>query len=192
MKKESIILFALLVFLLLLTVTACSSKEEIVISPPAIEVEPDYESEPAQESEPVNNTPVQSEPHESFPQEVPTQKVEISVDFADNVNLDSFASLNEFHDEGDQRIIFMTNVPVAGFSYVEIGYTEDSDFFVDDVLFSLFELLPDSPFVVTWMHQGYIPHRGITYAGENGETRYFTINQSGEDGSLILVEFMPK
>jgi hypothetical protein len=39
------------------------------------------------------------------------------------------------------------------------------------------------------MEWGSIPHRGISFKDGTDTTRYFYIAASGEDGSLLLVEF---
>lgn len=123
------------------------------------------------------------------------EKALVSVDYATDELLgkyDSFAEFIEFEDEDYQKIIFTTNIAVKDFRFIEIGFeAEDTDvtFFENNVLYSLAELLPTKPFVVTWMEWGSIPHRGISFIDETDTTRYFYIAMSGEDGSLLLVEF---
>ena len=36
---------------------------------------------------------------------------------------------------------------------------------------------------------GDLPNNGVSYVGEDGATRNFAVNVSGEDGSLMLTEF---
>jgi hypothetical protein len=125
-----------------------------------------------------------------------SEEVIVSVDYATDKLLkeyDSFTEFTEFEGEGFQEIIFTTNVAASNFKFIEVGYKEeDSDIilFGSKVLYSLGELSPEKPFKVTWMEQGTIPHRGISYTDETGATKYFYITMSGEDGSLFLVEFM--
>lgn len=124
------------------------------------------------------------------------EEVIVSVDYATDELLkeyDSFAEFTEFEGEGSQKIIFTTNVAASNFKFIEVGYKEeDGDiiFFGSGVLYSLGELSPEKPFTATWTEQGSIPHRGISYTDETGTTKYFYITMSGEDGSLLLVEFM--
>lgn len=125
----------------------------------------------------------------------PGEKVLISVDYATDELLsqyDSFAEFIEFEDENPQKIIFTTNIPVRDFGFIEVAY-KDQDmnvtFFENQLLYSLEELSPTKPFLVTWIEQGALPHRGISFIDETDRTRYFYIAMSGEDGSLLLVEF---
>lgn len=134
----------------------------------------------------------------TIPSDSATEEALVSVDYASDELLseyDSFSEFIEFEDEGFQKIIFTTNIAVKDFRFIEVGYKDDDidfTFFENDVLYSLEELSPAKPFVVTWMEQGTIPHRGISFIDETGATRYFCIAMSGEDGSVFLVEFNNK
>ncbi len=122
-------------------------------------------------------------------------KVEISVDFMREEFLGKYASYEEFiefDDDGYQKIVITTNVAVKDFKFIEIGYEEKETsvvFSENKVLYLLEELMPEKPFIVTWMEQGAIPHRGISFIDETNTTRWFYIATSGEDGSPLLVEF---
>lgn len=56
-------------------------------------------------------------------------------------------------------------------------------------LYAQKELKPDRPLVVGMTFYGSIPHYGISYRDENGQTRNFSVNISGRDESLELSEF---
>ena len=132
------------------------------------------------ESDPSD--PVVSEPEELI----------VSVDCATNELINKYDAVEEFDEAGDQKIILTTNLAVKNFRFIEIGYQEEDGsikFFENKALFSLDEFLPNKPFVVTWMEQGAIPHRGVAFDDENGATRHFYLSMSGEDGSVLLVEF---
>ncbi|NLP47522.1 MAG: hypothetical protein GX345_01095 [Clostridiales bacterium] len=124
------------------------------------------------------------------------EKALISVAYMTDELLEKYDSFHEFtegQDENSQKIIFTTNLAVKDFSFIEVAYEDkgtDFTFFENRVLYSMEELSPTKPLAVTWMEQGTIPHRGISYIDENGKTRYFYITMSGEDGSLLLLEFM--
>ena len=116
----------------------------------------------------------------------------VSVDCATNELINKYDAVEEFDEAGDQKIILTTNLAVKNFRFIEIGYQEEDGsikFFENKALFSLDEFLPNKPFVVTWMEQGAIPHRGVAFDDENGATRHFYLSMSGEDGSVLLVEF---
>lgn len=142
-----------------------------------------------------SSTPGNDIPESSNPTTSVTEKVFVSVDYATDELLskyDSFDEFVEFEDEGYQKIIFITSIVVKDFRFIEVGHKDEDmnvTFFENKVLYSLDELLPEKPFVVTWMEQGLIPHRGISFVDESNTTRYFYIAMSGEDGSLLLVEF---
>jgi tetratricopeptide (TPR) repeat protein len=124
-----------------------------------------------------------------------TKKVLVSIDYMSDElvrKYDSIAEFIEFEDEGYQKIIFTTNIAVKDFKFIEVSFKEQDmgiAFFENKILYSLEELLPEKPFVVTWMEWGSIPHRGISFIDETDTTRYFSIQASGEDGSLYLSEF---
>lgn len=126
------------------------------------------------------------------------EKVVITVDYATDTHLNSYQSFHEYADaeleyaDHAEKIIFMTSAPAKNFKFIEIGFEADDTeirFFEESVLYSLPELLPEKPLVVTWLSQGTIPNRGITFTDETGTARYFCVTQSGKDGSVLLVEF---
>jgi len=103
---------------------------------------------------------------------------------------DEYLDLTWF-EEGDQRVAFTANVLVHDFSILELGY-EDGEFYAGRPLIVQKELLPNRPLVVTWAEQEGTPNRGISFADEAGETRYFIleINQGGAGNVLLsLREF---
>ena len=63
-----------------------------------------------------------------------------------------------------------------------------ADFLVD-TLYALDRLKPERPLVVALTFYGSTPHHGISYLDSKGKTRYFTLGESGMDGSLELTEF---
>lgn len=144
----------------------------------------------------ANSSTAGSDPSQSpNPATSATEKVLVSVDYMTDELLskyDSFAEFIEFEDESSQKIIFTTNIAVKNFKFIEVGY-KDKDvnvtFFENKVLYSLEELSPAKPFAAIWMERGTVPHRGISFIDETDTARYFYIAMSGEDGSLLLVEF---
>lgn len=110
-------------------------------------------------------------------------------------NYDSFDEFIDYKDEYSQRIVFSTNSVIKDFKYIEIGHKEEDAgivYFENAVLYSLDELLPENPFVTTWTEVGdVISYRGIAFTDDNNVTKYFYIKISGEDGTLLLIEFQP-
>lgn len=119
----------------------------------------------------------------------------VNVDYVTDDLLSKYSSYNEFtefEEEGYQKIVFLADNSVRDFRFIQIGYEDEAAniyFFESKELYSLPELSPEKPLVVTWMQAGTIPHRGITFVDEENISRYFYITMSGEDGSLRLVEF---
>lgn len=125
-------------------------------------------------------------------------EVFVSVDYITDEFLGNYDSVDEFVDyenEYSQKIVFTTNTVIKNFKYIEIGHKAEDTclvYFESAVLYSLDALLPEKPFVVTWMEVGdAVSYRGIAFTDENNTTRYFYITISGKDGSLLLIEFHP-
>jgi len=90
------------------------------------------------------------------------------------------------------KIIFTTTAPTSSFRFFEVAYEEQADEFVfveRNLLYSTIELSPERPVVALIVFPGSIPTRGISYLDENGDTKQFVVSISGNDGSLILIEF---
>jgi len=110
------------------------------------------------------------------------------------VNLDQFASYHEVILSGEEaytRIVITTEVPLRDFHFVEVDlyFLEQTEFMWAAILYSMDELTPETPFVASFLEQGTLPHRGIVFFDETfGWYRFFSINVSGYDGSIGLVE----
>jgi len=123
----------------------------------------------------------------------PSGEVVVSIYYLTEEILTNYTSLFQFIDADDRsddavKILIATNTTARDYQYVEIG-NEGSKYFVKEVLYSSEALLPETPFFTSWLQQGTVPHRGITFIDEKGETRCFYITASGDDGSVMLVEF---
>ena len=62
-------------------------------------------------------------------------------------------------------------------------YYDTEDLYTTDAL------TEGKPVVIRMTFAGDVPDRGIAYTDADGITRYFAITTSGEDGSLLLMEF---
>ena len=118
---------------------------------------------------------------------------DVRVQVATEELLNQFAAFHEFiefDEPGYQRILITTDRVLRDFHFISISMEEFADgelaLMAEEFLYTVAEVTPDMPFVVTWMDQGTIPHRGISFRDENGQMRGFTINLSGYDGSIIL------
>ncbi|MDR2946302.1 MAG: ankyrin repeat domain-containing protein [Candidatus Adiutrix sp.] len=119
------------------------------------------------------------------------KKVLIRVDAApDEISGEYDFFEEEYQGYEPNRIIFRANVAAKDFKFIAVEYDQEAGGIKpSEVLYSLDELLPEKPLVVTWMERGSFPHRGISFLDENNATRYFHLSVSGEDGSVLLVEF---
>ncbi|MDL2216920.1 hypothetical protein LJB81_04250 [Desulfovibrio sp. OttesenSCG-928-M14] len=102
---------------------------------------------------------------------------------------DSYHEFMEFKEKDYQKVVFQAAVPLKKFQFIEIIRNDKGMPVKGGALYSLNELKPDKPFVVTWMEQGSLPHRGITFIDDNNEIRCFFINLHGADGSIVLSEY---
>ena len=88
--------------------------------------------------------------------------------------------------------IIRTDKAVTEFRYFTVGHTVEGDeilLFPEDVLLELDGLTPEKPFAVTlWMPET-IPYNGISYVNADGSQKFFTLGESGMDGSPLLVAF---
>ena len=109
------------------------------------------------------------------------------------VDLSELEHYHEFveSEEIPQRIVFKSDAPVETFRFLELEMTEDgTGFVVEDILYQLDVLTPETPFVVTWWPLSTVRiHRGISFEDETGVTRYFAFHTSGYDGALFFIEF---
>ena len=201
MKKSNLRFhsIALCVLLAAMAFTGCAVTgiEEVPYHPPEPPPEPPAASPPALEEipEPPPTNPV-----------VGVTAANVQVHYVDDglfshfeewnipmVALDQLGSYHEFveFDEVDHpRIVVTTGETVQHFHFVELQWEFEGDesFVWATILYSLDELRPAQPFVVTWMEWGTFPHRGISFEDEDGMIWIFAIQSSGYDGTLFLVD----
>ena len=159
MKNKCILAFILA--LLLLTLTACPK--------------------PPVQKDPVEDDPVQED-------------AVLSVDFATEEALSKYDSYIDKYVEAEYvlKVLISTNTMIKEFRFFELGYREEGEdivFFEDSLLFALDELTADKPLVVGVSFPGVLPTKGFSYVDTTKATKSFCIAESGEDGSLFLLEF---
>jgi len=91
-----------------------------------------------------------------------------------------------FLEDGELRLVFVSDGTVHNFSLVEIRYDDDG-IRVENILFAQKELFPHRPVVATWTEQGDTPHRAVSFT-KDGETRYFALEMDHQ-GVFSLGEF---
>ena len=156
---------------------------------------------------PSANLPDEPQQHESTP-EIVLVEIEIQIAFADDEFLNSFDYIHELdysevciirsggYDDGltdGDRLMIWANKPVSNFAVILIGNEEINGeliFFQLGHFGMTSELSPNEAFVINnYWGLGTLPWSGITYMDENGVIRYFTLQQSMQDGSWHFNEF---
>jgi len=103
---------------------------------------------------------------------------------------DSLSGFGDYLDlstleEGDLRVLFASNMRLMNFRVIEVGY--DDGFYLSSEVIVQKELLPDRPIVASWPTQGDMSLRGVSFVGEDYETRYFVLETAGD--GFLLIEF---
>ena len=81
----------------------------------------------------------------------------------------------------------ITDVKVLGLTFVDADESGVMTF-DKEVLHTVDEIGPDFNLAVHLTADGSIPAYGISYADTDGTIKSFSVNMSGEDGSLYLAE----
>lgn len=95
--------------------------------------------------------------------------------------------------EAQVKIVFSSPAGVKNFKVLKLSITDVDDngkaTFSTEELYALPTLTPERPLVLGMTFFGSTPHYGISFLDEKGEHKRFFIDQSGEDGSVLLVAF---
>ena len=196
--KQTNILFAILLALMLMVAVACAkpgTTDNGAPEPPGPDTPAVTEGETPDPAEP-DGPDVQpaEEPAEQPAQNPSPPEAFVSVGFATDELMDGFEMhiVDRSVTEGTIKVIIMPAVPLKDFKFTEIGMNEDDPdnmLFEKAIIYEADELTPEWPFVVGIDFFGTFPTRGISFVGENNMARHFAIAESGNDGSLFLIEF---
>ena len=112
---------------------------------------------------------------------------------------DVLAGLSDYHEvsvstaEPRARVLLSCEYAVKDFKVlgIEASPMSNSLSFSTEELYALDELSPDRPLLLNMTFYGLLPYYGVSYVDDSGETISYSINMSGEDGSVILTEFLP-
>ena len=99
-------------------------------------------------------------------------------------------------DEEKPLICFTTERTVTDFRVLTLTFISADEngnltFFTEETHYQE-ALTPEVPLLVRMELMGTIPNNGISYVDANGAARYFAVEMSGFDGSLLLTEFTPQ
>lgn len=98
-------------------------------------------------------------------------------------------------DDGEyaRGIVFSTERALRDFKFLAISLEDVSEdgagVFSVRELYAQDALTPERPLLVQTSFPGDIPANGVCYTDDSGATRYFSVAESGYDGSLIVGEF---
>jgi len=131
-------------------------------------------------------------------------EVIINVSYVDDSFFEKYKTYDSFiQNEDSGRIVFTANVPVNDFSWLSLtmGF-DDIDGIIYDVeeeLYSLDELNPEKPFVVSWQEVGIMSCFGFSYRDKDGVKKYFVgrVGNYGMDPEeydgpdFVIQQFIP-
>lgn len=99
-------------------------------------------------------------------------------------------------DEDLPLVYFSTEQTVKDFKLLSLtleSIDDDGNInFTAEETYKLETMTPEQPLLARMELMGAIPNNGISYVDANGNTRYFTVEVSGYDGSLLMTEFVPQ
>ena len=124
----------------------------------------------------------------------------ISADYATEELLAQYESYEEFDESEDTenqvKVLFEISTTVKDFRllmiHLESGEDDSLNFCVHKTCYSKDTISPEKPLVVGTIFEGSFPTRAISFVDDNNKTRYFDLSMSGEDGSIILIELVPR
>jgi len=122
---------------------------------------------------------------------------DVSIDYYTDELISKYASFHEYtQDESFGRVLLISaNTTIKDFRFldVQVEFHEEGFEYTWSVLYSLDELTPEKPLVVTGpLGAGLLNFRGISYVDKTNTTRFLYIDVSGEDGSLRIGVFRDK
>ncbi len=96
-------------------------------------------------------------------------------------------------EEGHTRVLLSTSKGVKDLKVLKLALkdigNDGKPVFLVKTLHSQPVLAPGRPLEVVLSFFGTIPAYGISYVDSTGKTRYFSLDMSGKDGSVLLTEF---
>ncbi len=118
-----------------------------------------------------------------------TGEIKISFDYATEEQLNQYGNANEFViDEEGSSFLILPKEKITDFELSHVEYNGDNNSFDQgEVLYSIEELTPDLPLILKF----YMPDvAGLkaSYTTASGMRQSVVIGESGEDGSIFLIE----
>lgn len=196
MKRAKILFFSLAI-LAMLYVGGCAHTDE---TDDGSTSSPEFSSPSVETQKPATPSADESVEKLTLSSNVPDASV-ISADYASEELLAQYKSYEEFDEsenaENQTKVLFKISAAVKDVRFLiiyfdESGEAESLNFYVSKTLYSKDIILPEKSLVVGTVFEGLLPTRAISFVDENNLTRYYSLNLSGEDGSIILIELVPR
>ncbi|MBQ3379675.1 MAG: hypothetical protein IJG50_07430 [Clostridia bacterium] len=120
--------------------------------------------------------------------------------YVQDIEYATVAYINEYsytlEAEGPKtELIFFTDNSLKELTLLSLTFVDaDEDgniVFSTEELYTVPEFTPQDALIFETTFFGTIPNNGFSYVNEQGVKKYFTIEQSGMDGSLQLIAFTP-
>ena len=95
--------------------------------------------------------------------------------------------------DGDwTKVVFKTDKRITNIKFYKLdaadSFTDDGKLKITEVLYTLDELNADKPLVAEAELLDKFAVRGISFVDPNGNTHYFTVSESAENGKLVFTE----
>lgn len=119
----------------------------------------------------------------------------VEIDYAGEDLLAQKDTYDEYIAEGAEgsefqvKVLFIAKDTVKNFKVLSINAAAEEGVKVEGELYTQEEMTPERPFVLGMVFAGDVPNMGISYEDAEGNTHCYSINMSGKDSSLLLVEF---
>ena len=193
MKRTTVVLSILLIATMLL-VQACapkSSNEPTETEPIATSTPELPPADTVEETQEPETAPVETEEVEAT--EEAELEMPVMVQRKEEVELSDYAEFVADSSEHQMELVFSAKQSVEDFNFLALTFNESAEAdkvsFHTEELYHMDRLDPDYPLVVQLTFLGTIPNYGISFKDASGQTRYFSVSESGKDGSLLLTEF---
>ena len=124
--------------------------------------------------------------------ETSTDRETVKVQWAEDVQGGLPDCESYIPEDAQAMVVFSAESKVKDFKILALSFEEADEngkaVFSAEELYDHGILEPEHPLMAGMTYIGSIPNNGISYVDENGMTRFFAVEVSGYDGSLLLSE----
>ena len=172
---------------------ASSAAEETIAAPTDVvttEASADTQTVPDESAAPTETAAPAQTTEESGP-------VEVTVHWADAVPQDLLKAqqYTAIEDEFSTLVLFKSNRTAKDFRFLGLELVDFDDdgnaSFRCETLVKIDAIAPNQPAAIRTAFFGDIPNNGFSFVDENGQTQYYTLSISGENGALVTEPFVP-